>query len=68
MRESKKKIYYKAVKDEFLNGKSETDIVASHFIYPSGLNKVDKVIVEHFSVEEFNKFLKSAQKPMKSFL
>ena len=36
MLENKKKISYKAVQEEFLNTKSENDIVASHFIYKNG--------------------------------
>jgi hypothetical protein len=39
LRESKKKISYKAVKDEFLTGKSENDIVASHYSYNNTLEK-----------------------------
>jgi hypothetical protein len=33
MRESKKKIAYKTVKEEFFAGKSENDVIASHFTY-----------------------------------
>jgi hypothetical protein len=39
MRESKKKISSKVVKDEFLTGKYENDIVASHYSYSSSIDK-----------------------------
>lgn len=42
MRESKKKISYKTVIDELLTGKTENDIVASHYTYSSSLEKQGK--------------------------
>ena len=69
LRETKKKISYKAVKEEFLAGKTESDIVSSHYSYgPSTIDKQDVVTVEHFNAKDFNKFLLKPEKPMKSFL
>ena len=78
LRESKKKISYKTVKEEFMSGKSDTDIIASHYSYSSSIDKqgalinhngsIDVVTVEHYSARDFNRFLLKPEKPMKSFL
>lgn len=64
-----------------MSGKSDTDIIASHYSYSSSIDKqgifnhtmslmfdVDVVTVEHYSARDFNRFLLKPEKPMKSFL